>query len=170
VPPRFLELNEKAFEEGYRFGTELVGKEHVPAPAQRPVTREYRPSKVTRAKAGRRSTVLARAHRLTAKDLESDEAKRLWKESAKKGEALKAAERKALEEKMAAAGKRTAAKNAGPKKAAAKKPAAKKAGPKKAAPKKPAAKKAGPKKAAPKKPAAKKAAKKPTKKRSSRKK
>lgn len=105
VPSRFLELNEKAFEEGYRFGTELVGSEPVPPPSERPLTREYKPSKVTKAKAGRRAAVLSRAHRLTAKELESDEAKQAWKKAAKKGAKLKAEERKALNEKMKAAGK-----------------------------------------------------------------
>jgi hypothetical protein len=172
VPSRFLELNEQAFEEGYRYGAELVGVEPVPPPKQRTMTTEYRPSKVTRAKAGRRATVLARAHRLTAKELESEEAKKVWKKAAKKGAKLKAAAKKELDEKMAAqkktSGKPSAKK--GTKKTTAKKAAAKKATKKttrKAAAKKPAAKKAAPKK----KPAARKPAKKSsTKKKSSRKK
>jgi 2-oxoglutarate ferredoxin oxidoreductase subunit gamma len=167
VPSRFLELNEKAFEEGYRFGSELIGKEPVPAPAERPLTREYKPSKVTKAKAGRRTTVLARAHRLTAKELESEEAKKVWKKAAAKGKKLKAAEKKALEEKMAKAGKKAAPKKKAGKKTASKK--TKKAATRKTAAKKPAAKKATPKKKSAS--TAKKAAKKTTtKKKTSRKK
>jgi 2-oxoglutarate ferredoxin oxidoreductase subunit gamma len=155
VPSRFLELNQKAFEAGYIYGADLMGFEPVPTPEEWPETEEYRPTAVTRAKAGRRASVLSRAHRMTAEELESDEAKRAWKKAAKKGEALKAAARKELDEKMAAAGKKEAGKLSA-KKATAKK-TAKKAGAKKTAKK--ATKKAAPKKTA-KKPSAKKATKK----------
>jgi 2-oxoglutarate ferredoxin oxidoreductase subunit gamma len=156
VPSRFLELNQKAFEAGYKYGADLMGVEPVPTPEEWPSAAEYRLTNVTRAKAGRRATVLARAHRLTAKDLESEEAKLAWKKAAKKGQALKAAARKELDEKTAAAGTRVTKKPASrkepPKKARAKKATARKAGVKK-----PAAKKAATKKAGVKKPAAKKA-------------
>jgi 2-oxoglutarate ferredoxin oxidoreductase subunit gamma len=148
VPPRFLELNEKAFEEGYRFGTELVGSDHVPAPAQRPVTREYKPSKVTKAKAGRRATTLARVNLMDGKARESTAAKRAWKKADEKGKKLKAAAKKELDEKMAV------------KKKTAGKPSAKK-GTKKTTTKKATTKKATQKKTA-KKASAKKPAKKST--------
>ena len=141
IPSRFLELNEKAFEEGYRFGSELRGTEMVPPPTERPLTRPYKPSKVTKAKAGRRATTLARANKMDGKARESTDAKKAWKKAGKKGAALKAEEKKALDRKTAAAAAKGEAKKAAPKKAAAKK----------AAPKKAAAKKAVPKKAAPKK-------------------
>jgi 2-oxoglutarate ferredoxin oxidoreductase subunit gamma len=180
VPSRFLELNEKAFEEGYRFGSELVGRMPVPPPAEREPAGEYMPSKVTKAKAGRRVTTLARVNLMDGKVLESDEAKAAWKTAEAKGKKLKAAEKKALDKKMAAAAGKTlgkkatakaapkkAAKKAAPKKAAKKaapKKAAKTAATRKAAPKKTAKKampkKAMPKKATPKKAAPKKAAKK----------
>ena len=134
IPPRFLELNEKAFEEGYRFGSELMGSEPVPPPAMRPLTREYKPSKVTKAKAGRRATTLARVNRMDGKMRESAAAKKAWKVAEKKGAAQKAAEKKALDKKTA-----EAAKKAGGTKAA-------KGGAKKAAPKKTGAKKTAPKK------------------------
>jgi 2-oxoglutarate ferredoxin oxidoreductase subunit gamma len=180
VPPRFLELNEKAFEEGYRFGTELVGKEHVPPPAQRPVTSDYMPSKVTKAKAGRRATTLARVNIMDGEARESEEAKRAWKKAEKKAARLKAEAREELDRKVAeaakasapattkptakksaakkSAAKKSAAKKPAPKKPAAKKPTAKKPAAKKPTAKKSAAKKPAPKKPAPKKPAAKKAA------------
>jgi 2-oxoglutarate ferredoxin oxidoreductase subunit gamma len=106
IPPRFLELNEKAFEEGYRFGSELRGSEPVPPPVMRPLTRAYMPSKVTKAKAGRRATTLARVNRADGKARESAAAKKAWKASAKKGAAQKAAERKALDKKTAAVAKK----------------------------------------------------------------
>ena|GEM_PF-22693 len=140
IPPRFLELNEKAFEEGYRFGCELMGAEPVPAPAERPLTREYKPSKVTKAKAGRRATTLARVNRADGKARESAAAKKAWKVAEKKGAAQKASEKKALDKKTAEAAKKaggTKAAKGGAKKAAkggAKKVA--KGGAKKAAPKK----------------------------------
>ena len=130
---RFLELNEKAFEEGYRFGSELVGTEPLPPPADRPLTREYKPSKVTKAKAGRRATTLARVNRMDGKSRESAAAKKAWKAASKKGAAQKAAEKQALDKKTA-----EAAKKAG--KTKAEKGGAKKAGAKKSAPRKPAPK------------------------------
>ena len=148
IPPRFLELNEKAFEEGYRFGSELMGTEQVPAPAERPLSREYKPSKVTKAKAGRRATTLARVNRMDGKSRESAAAKKAWKAASKKGAAQKAAERQALDKKTAEAAKKaggTKAAKGGAKKIAkggAKKVAtggakkAAKGGAKKAAPKK----------------------------------
>jgi 2-oxoglutarate ferredoxin oxidoreductase subunit gamma len=190
VPPRFLELNENAFEEGYRFGTELMGSQHVPPPAERPPSREYRPSKVTKAKAGRRATTLARVNILDGKARESEQAKKAWKAAGKKGAKLKAAARKALDKKTAdaekkpASAKKSAAKSkparkkaaktpATKKKAVAKRPTAKKAVARKPATKKKAVKKStATKKAAAKRPAAKKstakkraATKKPAKKR-----
>ncbi len=139
IPPRFLELNEKAFEEGYRFGSELMGSEPVPPPAMRPLTREYKPSKVTKAKAGRRATTLARVNRMDGKMRESAAAKKAWKKASKKGATQKAVERQALDKKTA-----EAAKKAGGTKAA--KGGAKKTAPKKTAPKKTGAKKTAPKK------------------------
>jgi 2-oxoglutarate ferredoxin oxidoreductase subunit gamma len=127
IPPRFLELNEKAFEEGYRFGSELMGSEPVPPPAMRPLTREYKPSKVTKAKAGRRATTLARVNRMDGKMRESAAAKKAWKVAEKKGAAQKAAERQALDKRTA-----EAAKKAGGTKAA--KGGAKKTAPKKKSP------------------------------------
>jgi len=106
IPPRFLELNEKAFEEGYRFGSEVMGTERVPAPSMRPLSREYKPSKVTKAKAGRRATTLARVNRSDGKARESTAAKKAWKEASKKGAAQKAAERKALDKKTAEVAKK----------------------------------------------------------------
>jgi len=106
IPSRFLELNEKAFEEGYRFGSELIGARHVPPPSERPLTREYKPSKVTKAKAGRRATTLARVNRADGNARESTAAKKAWKVAAKKGAAQKAEAKKALDKKTAkAAGK-----------------------------------------------------------------
>ncbi len=134
IPSRFLELNEKAFEEGYRFGSELIGAKHVPPPAERPLTREYKPSKVTKAKAGRRATTLARVNRADGKARESSAAKKAWKVAAKKGAAQKAEAKNALDKKTAkAAGKSGGAKAA---KGGAKKPATRKTGAKKPAPKK----------------------------------
>lgn len=121
VPSRFLELNENAFEEGYRFGSELVGTEPVPPPAERPLTREYKPSKVTKAKAGRRATTLARVNIMDGKERESEEAKKAWKKAAKKGAKLKEAERKALEKKT---GKAATKKATGKKATTKKKPSA----------------------------------------------
>ncbi len=154
IPPRFLELNEKAFEEGYRFGSELMGSEPVPPPAMRPLTREYKPSKVTKAKAGRRATTLARVNRMDGKMRESAAAKKAWKKASKKGAVQKVVEKKALDKKTAEAAKKTGgtkaakggATKAAPKKMGAKKAAPKKMGAKKAAPKKTGAKKAAPKK------------------------
>ena len=121
IPSRFLELNEKAFEEGYRFGSELRGTELVPPPAERPLTRPYKPSKVTKAKAGRRATTLARANKMDGKARESAAAKKAWKKAGKKGAALKVEEKKALDKKTAAAAAKGGAKTASAKKAAAKK-------------------------------------------------
>jgi len=134
IPPRFLELNEKAFEEGYRFGSELMGTEPVPPPAMRPLTREYKPSKVTKAKAGRRATTLARVNRADGKARESAAAKKAWKAAEKKGARQKAAERQVLDKKTAAAARKAGgtkaakggAKKGAPKKAGAKKSAARK--------------------------------------------
>ncbi len=134
VPSRFLELNEKAFEEGYRFGSELMGSEQVPPPAMRPLTREYKPSKVTKAKAGRRATTLARANRMDGKMRESAAAKKAWKVAEKKGAVQKAAEKKALDKRTAEAAKKAGGTKAA--KGGAKKTAAKKTGAKKTAPKK----------------------------------
>ena len=139
IPPRFLELNEKAFEEGYRFGSELMGSEPVPPPAMRPLTRAYKPSKVTKAKAGRRATTLARVNRMDGKMRESAAAKKAWKVAEKKGAAQKAAEKKALDKKTAEAAKKaggTKAAKGGAKKGGAKKTALKKTGAKRTAPKK----------------------------------
>ena len=121
IPSRFLELNEKAFEEGYRFGSELRGTELVPPPTERPLTRPYKPSKVTKAKAGRRATTLARANKMDGKARESAAAKKAWKKAGKKGAALKAEEKKALDKKTAAAAAKGGAKKASAKKAAPKK-------------------------------------------------
>ena len=129
IPPRFLELNEKAFEEGYRFGCELLGSVQVPPPAERPLTRAYKPSKVTKAKAGRRATTLARVNRADGKARESAAAKKAWKSSSKKGAAQKAAEKKTLDKKTAAVAKKargTKAAKGGAKKAAPGKAPAKK--------------------------------------------
>ena len=134
VPPRFLELNEKAFEEGYRFGSELMGSEPVPPPAMRPLTREYKPSKVTKAKAGRRATTLARVNRMDGKMRESAAAKKAWKVAKKKGAKQKAAAKKALDEKTAEAAKKAGGTKAA--KGGAKKTAPKKTGAKTTAPKK----------------------------------
>ena len=136
IPPRFLELNEKAFEEGYRFGSELMGTELVAPPAMRPLTRAYKPSKVTKAKAGRRATTLARVNRADGKARESAAAKKAWKKASKKGAAQKAAEKTALDKRTA-----EVAKKAGGSKAA--KGGAKKAAPKKTGTKKPVPRKAG---------------------------
>jgi len=136
IPSRFLELNEKAFEEGYRFGSELRGTELIPPPTERPLTRPYKPSKVTKAKAGRRATTLARANKMDGKARESTAAKKAWKKAGKNGAALKAEEKKALDKKTAAAAAKGGAKKAAPKKAATKKVAPKNAASKKAAPKK----------------------------------
>jgi 2-oxoglutarate ferredoxin oxidoreductase subunit gamma len=156
IPPRFLELNEKAFEEGYRFGSEVMGTKRVPAPAMRPLSREYRPSKVTKAKAGRRATTLARVNRADGEARESEAAKKSWKEASKKGAAQKVAERKALDKRTADAAKKAGATRAA--KGGAKKTTAKKTGAKKSA-----AGKAAPKKS---KPAARKSAKSTSKKKS----
>ena len=121
IPSRFLELNEKAFEEGYRFGSELRGTELIPPPTERPLTRPYKPSKVTKAKAGRRATTLARANKMDGKARESTAAKKAWKKAGKKGAALKAEEKKALDKKTAAAAAKGGAKKASAKKAAPKK-------------------------------------------------
>lgn len=134
IPPRFLELNEKAFEEGYRFGSELMGSEPVPPPAMRPLTREYKPSKVTKAKAGRRATTLARVNRMDGKMRESAAAKKAWKVAEKKGAAQKAAERQALDKRTAEAAKKAGGTKAA--KGGAKKTAPKKTGAKTTAPKK----------------------------------
>jgi 2-oxoglutarate ferredoxin oxidoreductase subunit gamma len=146
VPSRFLELNENAFEEGYRFGSELVGREPIPPPAERPLTREYKPSKISKAKAGRRATTLARVNVMDGKARESEEAKKAWKKASKKGAELKAAEREALDKKTReAAGRAGEAKPSGGGKkgdATAKKAGEKKTGSKKASGKKPSAKKA----------------------------
>lgn len=67
VPSRFIELNERAFEKGYRFGSELLGKEPVPPTSERSLRAgEYKPSKVSKTKAGRRATTPARANRTDA--------------------------------------------------------------------------------------------------------
>ena len=134
IPSRFLELNEKAFEEGYRFGSELMGSEPVPPPAMRPLTREYKPSKVTKAKAGRRATTLARANRMDGKMRESAAAKKAWKVAEKKGAAQKAVEKKALDKRTAEAARKAGGTKAA--KGGAKKTAPKKTGAKKTAPKK----------------------------------
>jgi len=134
VPSRFLELNEKAFEEGYKFGSELMGSEPVAPPAMRPLTREYKPSKVTKAKAGRRATTLARANRMDGKMRESAAAKKAWKVAEKKGAAQKAVEKKALDKKTAEAARKAGGTKAA--KGGAKKTAPKKTGAKKTAPKK----------------------------------
>jgi 2-oxoglutarate ferredoxin oxidoreductase subunit gamma len=142
VPSRFLELNEKAFEEGYNFGSDLMGREPIPAPAALPDTGEYRPSKVTKAKAGRRVTTLARVNLMDGKERESEEARKAWKKADKKGKKLKAAEKKALEKKMSG-GKRATGKKAATRKAARKtttKKATSKAKARKTAPKRPAKK------------------------------
>jgi len=144
IPPRFLELNEKAFEEGYRFGSELMGTELVAPPAMRPLTRAYKPSKVTKAKAGRRATTLARVNRADGKVRESAAAKKAWKAAEKKGARQKAAEKQALDKKTAAAARKaggTKAAKGGAKKAAPKKAGAKKSAPRKAGSGKTAAKK-----------------------------
>lgn len=134
IPPRFLELNEKAFEEGYRFGSELMGSEPVPPPAMRPLTREYKPSKVTKAKAGRRATTLARVNRMDGKMRESAAAKKAWKVAEKKGAVQKAVEKKALDKKTAEAAKKAGGTKAA--KGGAKKTAPKKTGAKTTAPRK----------------------------------
>lgn len=136
VPSRFLELNEKAFEEGYRFGSELMGTKQVPPPAERPLTRAYKPSKVTKAKAGKRAITLARVNRADGKVRESAEAKKAWKKAGKKGAKLKAADKKALDKKTATAAKKTGAKKSTPKKSTPKKSTPKRVTPKKATPKK----------------------------------
>jgi 2-oxoglutarate ferredoxin oxidoreductase subunit gamma len=134
IPPRFLELNEKAFEEGYRFGSELMGSEPVAPPAMRPLTREYKPSKVTKAKAGRRATTLARVNRMDGKMRESAAAKKAWKVAEKKGAVQKEAERKALDKRTAEVAKKAGGTKAA--KGGAKKTAPKKTGAKTTAPKK----------------------------------
>jgi len=105
VPSRFVELNEKAFEEGYAFGCGLVGKEPEPRSGEARES-EYKPTSISRAKAGRRATTLARVNILDGKERESEEARKAWEASEKKGARLKAAERKALDKKVAAAGKK----------------------------------------------------------------
>jgi len=139
IPPRFLELNEKAFEEGYRFGSELVGTQVVPPPVERPLTRPYKPSKVTKAKAGRRATTLARVNRADGKVRESAAAKKAWKKASKRGAEQKAAERQALNKKTAEAAKKAGGAKAA--KSGTKKTTAKKTGAKKSAPRKTTAKK-----------------------------
>ena len=91
-----------------------MGKKPVPQPAERPLTREYKPSKVTKAKAGRRATTLARVNRADGKARESDAAKKAWKKSEKKGAALKAAEKKAWKRSSLRPRRRQGAKKAAP--------------------------------------------------------
>ncbi|MFH1502778.1 MAG: 2-oxoacid:acceptor oxidoreductase family protein [Candidatus Eisenbacteria bacterium] len=135
VPSRFIELNEKAFEEGYRFGSELLGKEPVPPPAERSSKGgEYRASKVTTAKAGRRATTLARVNVMDG--------------DARKGAAGKSAAKSAAKEAAGAAIPSTAkrvgkrASSAKPAKRAGKTAAKKKAGKRASAAKKKAGKRA----------------------------
>ena len=110
VPSRFLELNEKAFEQGYAFGCELVGTEPAPRSTDRKPAGEYRPTSISKAKAGRRATTLARVNRMTGEAMESEEAKKAWKSVEKKAAKLKAAEKKALADKMSGAKKATGTK------------------------------------------------------------
>lgn len=118
VPSRFIELNEKAFEEGYRFGSELLGQTPVPAPAERSLRGgEYKPSKVSKAKAGRRATTLARVNRANRDAKTSADAKKAAKteaSKAKKSSARKTANKTTAKRKTTApakkAGKTTAKK------------------------------------------------------------
>jgi 2-oxoglutarate ferredoxin oxidoreductase subunit gamma len=109
VPSRFIELNEKAFEEGYRFGSELLGKTPIPAPAERSLRGgEYKTSKVSKAKAGRRATTLARVNRANRDAKTSADAKEASKAAGSKGK--KTTAKKKAAKAAASKGKKTTAK------------------------------------------------------------